>query len=71
MRRPLRNDRDERGWRVPRAGTRSRAIYDMLILGHTPAYIHSVIGGNLVAVRVLIWKIRNPGDANGWRRDPA
>jgi hypothetical protein len=29
----LQNERDERGWMIPRQGTRRRAVYDALVLG--------------------------------------
>ncbi len=27
------NPRDERGWSIPRAGTKRRAVYDLIVLG--------------------------------------
>jgi hypothetical protein len=35
----LQNERDERGWMIPRAGTRRRAVYDALVLGISAAEI--------------------------------
>lgn len=35
----LQNARDERGWMIPRAGTRRRAVYDALVAGVDAAEI--------------------------------
>ena len=57
-------DRDERGWRIPHAGTRSRAIYDLLVAGRTPAEIRAQVGGTPESIGVLMWRIRHPDTAN-------
>ena len=56
--------RDERGWRMPRLGTKSARIYDLLIAGKTSEEILAEIGGSRTSIRVLTWKIRNPVEAN-------
>lgn len=57
-------DRDERGWRIPHAGTRSRAIYDAMLAGKSPIEIQADVGGTVESVRVLIWRIKHPDTAN-------
>lgn len=56
--------RDERGWRVPRPGTRSRCIYDLMVSGARAKSIVASIGGDAQTIRVLMWKIRRPAAAN-------
>lgn len=56
--------RDARGWRVPRAGTKSRAVYDLMVTGARAKSITAALGGNGQTVRVLMWKIRRPLAAN-------
>lgn len=38
------NERDERGWRVPREGTIRRAVYDRLVAGEKVGTIHEAVG---------------------------
>lgn len=56
--------RDENGWRIPRPGTRSRTIYDMLRRGYTPGEIHRRLGGAYGTLSFSIWRIRHPEQAN-------
>lgn len=62
--RPNPNLRDRQGWRVPRAKTKSAIIYRLLVAGHSPAHIHTVVGGSVQNIYILIWKIKNPDNAN-------
>jgi hypothetical protein len=57
-------DRDERGWRIPRAGTRSRAIYDGMLAGKRPIEIQADVGGTTQSISVLMWRIKHPVAAN-------
>jgi hypothetical protein len=50
--------RDERGWIIPKPGTRTRQIYDLLIEGKTSSEIRAIIGGSVNSVGVLVHKIR-------------
>ena len=56
--------RDGNGWRIPRQGTRSHAVYMGMVAGKTPKQIVGEIGGSLDAIYVLAWRIRNPDAAN-------
>lgn len=56
--------RDERGWRIPRPRTKSAKIYELMLMGKTLGYIQNRLGGKKGTLAVLIWKIRNPEDAN-------
>lgn len=56
--------RDSRGWRVPMLGTKSRVVYELLIRGLGSRKIIAETGYEPRTVRVLVWKIRNPGLAN-------
>ncbi len=56
--------RDEIGWRVPRPSTKSRQIYDLAKAGKGSAEITKITGDKGSVVRVLLWKIRNPENAN-------
>jgi hypothetical protein len=58
------SNRDERGWRIPRPGTRSRRIYDLLCEGLSTGKIHSIVGGSYATTGFLIWKIKHPETAN-------
>ena len=60
MKRPKINKRDERGWRVPRAGTRSLLVYEMLLVGKNPEEIGAALGCSRNNASVLAWKIKNP-----------
>jgi hypothetical protein len=55
---------NERGWRVPRQGTRSWRIYQIMLTGASPADIWKAVGGSRSSVGVLAWKIRHPAEAN-------
>lgn len=54
------NPRNELGWRIPRKGTASAAIYDLLLQGKTRNPIAIALNMNPVTVGVLIHKIRHP-----------
>jgi len=56
--------RDAQGRRIPRPGTRSRRIYDLLVRGFGPREICDRVGGAYPTVGFLIWKIRHPEQAN-------
>ena len=56
--------RDELGWRVPRAGSKMRCVYDMMVLGKKRSKISAALGIKANTVGVMIWKIRNPEDSN-------
>lgn len=58
------NERDERGWRIPTAGTRSMEIYQLSIQGHKPKEIAEMLKMNINTVRVLKfnfvnWEVNN------------
>jgi FixJ family two-component response regulator len=38
------NPRDERGWMVPRTGTKRRAVYDLLVVGKRRKDICAAVG---------------------------
>ena len=59
-----RNPRDERGWRIPRPNTKSRQIYELLVMGATPHEIAAKLILPAATVGVVIWRIRNPDDHN-------
>lgn len=58
--------RDLRGWRIPKDGTRSRQIYNLMREGLSPKEIGMRFSPKMEknTLGVLIWKIRNPKDAN-------
>lgn len=64
MNRNLRNVRDERGWRVPRAGTLSFEIYRLAVVGERPKDIAKLLGCSWSSVGVLLFRIRHPDVAN-------
>lgn len=53
---------NEDGWIVPREGTKSKMIYDLLRVGMKATAIHRFMpeGTSLGTIRVLICKIRHP-----------
>lgn len=59
-------ERDASGWRIPRAGTVSRKIYDLMQKGFQQGDIHSKLSRSMSksTLGVLMWKIRHPKDAN-------
>lgn len=61
-------DRDHRGWRIPRAGTKSRDIYECLVQGLTPAAILLIVEGSKATLGVLIWKIKHPEASNALQK---
>lgn len=63
-------NRDDNGYRVPQPKTRSRRVYDLCIVnGISQTEAAAMIGMNVVTLRVLLWKIRNPGVANATERN--
>lgn len=54
------NPRDDKGWRIPRKGTLSRKIYDMLADGQRPVDIAKRLRTPVAEVNVLIHRFRNP-----------
>jgi hypothetical protein len=60
--------RDERGWRVPREGTTSRRIYDLLVQGKKGVAIAEITGCDVDKVHVLTFKIRHPETTNATRK---
>lgn len=60
--------RDERGWIVPRAGTVTREVYDMMLEGRERDEIVALLG--FVDARNIdarIWAIKNPDKVNASR----
>ena len=55
---------DENGWRIPRAGTRSRLVYELTIRGETRSSIARVLKMNVQTVGSLIFKFRHPVAVN-------
>jgi hypothetical protein len=45
-------------WIIPKPGTRTRQIYDLLIEGKTSSEIRAIIGGSVNSIGVLVHKIR-------------
>jgi len=58
------HNRDANNWRIPREGTVSRRIYNLLRKGRSTGEIIEITGKKPNTVAVLIWKIRNPDTAN-------
>jgi hypothetical protein len=54
------NARDDKGWRIPRPGTVSRAVYDQITGGATPLQASRALNINVGMVRVLAHRFRNP-----------
>jgi hypothetical protein len=53
------NKRDRKGWRIPRPGTLSRKIYEMINSGMTPKEISEALDENVGKIRVLSHRFRN------------
>lgn len=53
------NERNTKGWRIPREGTRSHQIYQLMLAGNGPSVIQRTIGGSGGSIRVLMHKIRH------------
>lgn len=62
--------RDDRGWRVPMAGSKSRAVYDLMLQGLDSGAIATQTGFTSDIVRQLVWKIKHPGLANAYGTNP-
>lgn len=58
------NPRDERGWRVPRKGTKSEQIYDLMMADFKTKEIADLFQENRNTIGILIWRIKHPKDAN-------
>jgi hypothetical protein len=56
--------RDERGWRVPREGTKARAVYDLMICGFKRSAIIEATGYNGAVVSTMMHCIRWPDQTN-------
>lgn len=57
--------RDVRGWRIPKPGSKSRDIYNRLAAGERAGDIARSYPERMRStISVLIWRIRNPEDAN-------
>ena len=57
-------ERDANGWRIPRAGTISRSIYDGMVAGVGVATMAQKIRRSRVYVSVVAWRIKNPAVSN-------
>ena len=57
-------ERDSNGWRIPREGTKTAAIYRMLQEGKRPKEIATALNHSFGAVRVLIHRIKHPDHVN-------
>ena len=66
--RPLQNERDRNGWRIPREGTLSRKIYDAIRDGERPVDIAKALRVDVANVNVLAHRFRNPEWAKAQRR---
>lgn len=53
-------ERDERGWRIPRKGTKSYEIYHLLLAGFKPHEITKLYQGDSNSIGVLINGIKHP-----------
>ena len=62
--RALRRPRDENGWRIPLAGTKSRRIYDLIQSGKTLAEIAKILNSKYDTLGGLVHKMRHPGRHN-------
>jgi hypothetical protein len=52
---------DERGWVIPKVGTKFREVYNMLCQGLDTTQIASLLPGTKVNnVRQMVFRIRNP-----------
>lgn len=62
--------RDERGWMIPREGTISRRIYDLLVAGKTRADIARDLKDEFPQkdIYLRVYNIQNPDTANERRR---
>lgn len=54
------NQRDSRGWHIPRVETKLARVWEMMVVGLPVKMIHLAIGGKPNAVRVMMNKIRHP-----------
>jgi hypothetical protein len=66
-RRAKRRPRDHRGWIIPKDGSLSRKIYDLLAQGKGTAEIASRLGIKVTSTRVLAYRIRNSEAVNDKR----
>lgn len=58
------NPRDANNFRIPKEGTISRKIYDLLLLGHKPIEISKMLNVPDNTVRVLIHRFKHPDQMN-------
>ena len=68
MTRPRAQPRDERGWRIPRAGTASAAIYKLARAGKSPIEISKEAMIEPNTVRVLLHRMQHPDLMNARER---
>jgi FixJ family two-component response regulator len=64
----LQNQRDERGWMIPRAGTRRRAVYDALVAGGCASEICATLSLSRRAFDSHKAYIARWGKVQRWRR---
>jgi hypothetical protein len=58
------NERNDSGWRIPREGTTSYDVYNLMQQGYQSKYIAALLNKNARTIAVLAWKIRHPEEAN-------
>ena len=63
--------RNELGWRVPKEGTKSHAIYELHLQGVKARSIAIKLDMNETTVRVLIHRFKHPDLVNKYERDRA
>ena len=56
--------RDERGWRIPRDGTKARRIYDLMVQGYKAKKISEILGCGRYSTEVAACRIRQPEHTN-------
>lgn len=57
---------DEKGWRIPKTGTNSRAIYHWVRKGKPVAWIAARLKMPVDTVHVLIHRFKHPVAHNKW-----
>ena len=61
--------RDERGWRIPRAGTNSYMIYHLVVAAFKRREIVKLLGIDSAVAGVLIYRIKRPEHHNRQMRE--
>jgi hypothetical protein len=64
----LQNERDERGWMIPREGTRRRAVYDGMIAGKDADVICESLSMRRTAFKAHAAYIARWQKVHRWRR---